>query len=122
MSGFDASARSWVRAAKLARRSLPEPEFPMHRIRTLTFFLILAVASDAAWAADRASRIQALFDAVVFFGGMFALMIYALVMRLRDARAGLNPDERQVRMRKRLPWVMGGMMGLVFYTLFRTGI
>ena len=76
-----------------------------------------ASISPIAIAATEQEKIGALVDGLVFFGGLFALAIFALVMRLRDARSGLSLEERQARLKRRLPWVIGAMMGLVVYSV-----
>ena len=83
----------------------------------MTLLLAAALSSPLVSAATDQERNAALVDGLVFFGGMFLLVIYAAIMRLRDASAGLSKEERQARMKRRLPWVMGAMMGLVLYTV-----
>jgi hypothetical protein len=85
---------------------------------------ILAPASlfvaGTAQAATSQSDLAALTDGVVFFGGMILLVVIAGWLRIRDARAGLTTAEKQARLKRRLPWVMGAFSGLVIYILLRT--
>lgn len=59
-------------------------------------------------------------DGIVFFGGLFLLLIVALALRIADARGGYSEEEKKARLKKRLPFVMGAFFGLVFYILFRS--
>ena len=59
-------------------------------------------------------------DGIVFFGGLFLLLIVALALRSADARGGYSEEEKKARLKKRLPFVMGAFFGLVFYILFRS--
>jgi hypothetical protein len=89
----------------------------MHKSPFFVVALAASWISPIALAATEQEKIGALVDGLVFFGGLFALAIFALVMRLRDARAGLSLEERQARLKRRLPWVIGAMMGLVAYSV-----
>jgi hypothetical protein len=91
----------------------------MSRFSLPRLFWSTLLMTPCAQAASDADRVAALIDGLVFFGGLIALAIYAAVMRVRDVRAGHDIEERRVRMRRRLPWVMGGMFGLVFYIVLR---
>jgi hypothetical protein len=93
----------------------------VNRIATSTLALAsYGCATGIASAASSQAGFDALLDAVVFFGGMLLLAGIAGALRIRDARAGLSPDEKKARLKARLPWVMGAFFGLVFYILFRT--
>lgn len=80
---------------------------------------LLALAAMGSPNADAATaeQVDAVIGGVVFFGGLFGLLIVALVLRLRDARAGLGAEEKQARMKRRLPWIVGAMMGLCLYSV-----
>jgi hypothetical protein len=86
--------------------------------RRLVFSAALA-AAPLAQAANDAQRTAALIDGVVFFGILFALLIYAGAMRIRDARAGLSEEEKKARLKKRLPFVMGGFFAACIYIALR---
>lgn len=74
---------------------------------------LLAAAPAAASAATAAERASAILGAMIFFGGLFALLAAAIVLRIRDAREGLDAAAKQARMQRRLPWFVGGLVGLV---------
>lgn len=65
---------------------------------------------------------RAAIDGIVFFVVLFALLVYAGVARLRDVRAGLPREEVLARARKRLPWVMGVLLGACAYVVLRSGV
>lgn len=59
-------------------------------------------------------------DGIIFFGGLFALLLVAVALRVADARGGYTPEQKQARLKQRLPFVMGGFFALVFFILFRS--
>ena len=63
---------------------------------------------------------RAALDGIGFFVVLFALLVYAGIARLRDMRSGMPREEVLVRARKRLPWVMGIMLGACAYVLLRS--
>lgn len=59
-------------------------------------------------------------DAIIFFGGLMALLIVATALRIADARGGYSPQEKKIRLEKRLPFVMGAFFALVLFILVRS--
>jgi hypothetical protein len=60
-----------------------------------------------------------MFDGLIFFAGLFLLLLVAVALRIADARGGYSPEEKKVRMQKRLPFLMGAFFTLVFFVLLR---
>ena len=59
-------------------------------------------------------------DGIVFFGGMFVLIVIAGGLRIADARGGYSEEEKKARLKKRMPFVMGAFFALVVFILVRS--
>jgi hypothetical protein len=79
---------------------------------------LLALSASPALAADGDTR--ALIDGIAFFAILFGLALFAGAMRLRDARSDLSAEQKQARLKGRLPWVMGAFFGACGYILIRS--
>jgi hypothetical protein len=59
-------------------------------------------------------------EGIAFFAVLLVLLLYAFIARMRDVHAGHSKEEVLARARKRLPWVMGVLLGACAYVMVRS--